>query len=91
MNEEGQWMLPGDREILTYLRTRGDDRAPFIANRLGLHLGYVEERCGVLADRGLVETAEDGTVFRLTEHGQRFVEDVTEGGADGRGQHGRDG
>ena len=65
------WMRPADEEILRALRDQRPDYLALVANRLGMHLGYVERRCAVLVEEGLVEAVSAEAVYRTTELGQR--------------------
>lgn len=63
------WMRPGDRAILRFLATEGAEYPAIVANRTGMHVPRVEERCEVLAERGLTEAVSDEVVYRITEDG----------------------
>jgi DNA-binding IclR family transcriptional regulator len=66
-------MRPADEEILRALRDQRPDYLALVANRLGMHLGYVERRCAVLVEEGLVEPVSAEAVYRTTELGQRYL------------------
>lgn len=83
---DGVRLGPADREILRYLRDERADYLPILANRLGMHLGYVERRCALLVDCGLVEPISDEVVYRVTDLGVRYLEgDVGEEAIDPAG------
>lgn len=67
------WMRAADEEILRELCEERPDYLPLIANRLGMHLGYVERRCSVLVEHGLVEAVTGEVVYRTTERGEQFL------------------
>lgn len=67
------WMRPADEDILRELHEERPDYLALVANRLGMHLGYVERRCDVLVDRGLVEAVSRETVYRTTELGRQYL------------------
>jgi len=66
-------MRPADEEILSALYESRPDYLALVANRLGMHLGYVERRCDVLVDEGLVEAVTGEAVYRTTELGERYL------------------
>lgn len=67
------WMGPADEEILRELHEQRPDYLPLVANRLGMHLGYVERRCDELVERGLIEAVSGETVYRTTALGRRYL------------------
>lgn len=67
------WMRPADEDIIRDLCEERPDYLPLVANRLGMHLGYVERRCEVLVERGLVEPVTGEVVYRTTELGEQFL------------------
>ena len=71
------WMRPADEDILHELCEERPDYLPLVANRLGMHLGYVERRCSVLVEHGLVEWEETGV------HGARTFYDAADNTANG--------
>lgn len=68
------WMRAADRQILAFLATRRTDYPALIASRLGIHIPYVERRCAVLAEAGLLEAVTEETVYRITEQGMDYLE-----------------
>lgn len=66
-------MRPADEDILRDLCAERPDYLPLVANRLGMHLGYVERRCDVLVDQGLVEPVTAEVVYRTTELGEQYL------------------
>lgn len=64
-----------DEAILEHLRREQPDYIPFVANRLGMHLDYVDGRCELLVEYGLIEPATDEPVYRLTDRGERYLSD----------------
>lgn len=70
-----EWMHPADERILRYLEENPPDYVPLIANRLGMHLGYVERRVDALVDHGLVEPVSGESIYATTDHGERYVSD----------------
>jgi hypothetical protein len=67
------WMRPADEEILRELTVERPDYLPLVANRLGMHLGYVEDRCAVLVEHDLVEPVTAEVVYRTTELGEQYL------------------
>ena len=55
--------------VLEFLDERRADYPALIASRLGIHTPYVERRCGVMADRGLLEPVSEEVVYRITDAG----------------------
>ncbi|AQL41362.1 hypothetical protein BV210_00920 [Halorientalis sp. IM1011] len=72
------WMRPADERILRQLRDERPDYLALVANRLGMHLRYVERRCSVLVDHGLVEPVSGEVVYRTTERGEEFLAESAE-------------
>ncbi|QDX41407.1 DUF2250 domain-containing protein [Salarchaeum sp. JOR-1] len=66
-------LRPVDAAILEFLADDRVEYAAIIANRVGAHTPYVERRCAVLADRGLLEAVTGEVVFRATDAGKRAV------------------
>jgi predicted transcriptional regulator len=66
-------MRSADERILRQLQEERPDYLALVANRLGMHLRYVERRCAVLVDHGLVEAVSGEVVYRTTERGERFL------------------
>jgi predicted ArsR family transcriptional regulator len=74
-------MRAADERILRALHEDGPEYLPLVANRLGMHLGYVERRCDVLVDRNLVEAVSEETVYRATDLGRRYLAGEVDGAA----------
>lgn len=74
-------MRPADEEILRALRDQRPDYLALVANRLGMHLGYVERRCEVLVEEGLVEPVSAEAVYRTTDLGRRYLAGEVDGTA----------
>ena len=55
MQDELYGMWPVDTFTLQDLLSEQPDYIPLVANRLGMHLAYVESRCDHLRERGLIE------------------------------------
>lgn len=68
------WSRPADTIILEFLADRDPEYPAIVANRIGMHAPYVETRCEVLAERGLVEPVSGEVVYRLTERGERALD-----------------
>jgi DNA-binding MarR family transcriptional regulator len=75
MAASSEWMHPADDRILRYLEEHPPDYVPLIANRLGMHLGYVERRVDALVDHGLVEPISGESIYAVTDRGERYVAD----------------
>ena len=71
-------MRPADERILRQLCEERPDYLALVANRLGMHVRYVERRCGVLVDRGLVEPVSGEVVYRTTERGEQVLAERSE-------------
>lgn len=71
-----------DAAILDFLADGRVEYAAIIANRVGAHTPYVERRCRVLVDRGLIEPVTSEVVYRATDAGQRAAEDGPDADAD---------
>lgn len=66
-------MRLADERILTYLQDHPPDYIPLIANRLGMHLGYVEDRRDVLLEYGLIEPVTNERIYGLSDRGERYL------------------
>lgn len=62
-----------DEAILEDLQREQPDCIPFVANRLGMHLKYVDGRCESLVEHGLIEQVTGEPVYCLTDHGERYL------------------
>lgn len=67
------WMRRADEQILRQLATQRPDYLALVATRLGMHLRYVERRCDVLVEHGLVEQVSHEAVYRTTERGEQYL------------------
>lgn len=66
-------LRPADHRILEHLRDNPPEYIPLIANRLGMHLDYAEQRCEVLIDEGLMEPVTNEKIYRLSDRGERYL------------------
>jgi len=67
------WLRPADEAILDFLDGEGVEYPAIVAHRTGIHVPYVERRCAVLAERGLLERVSGEVVYRVTERGRRHA------------------
>lgn len=79
MSTRPDWSHPADERIVRYLRENPPDYVPLIANRLGMHLGYVERRVEAMVDRGLVEPVTGEVVYTVTDRGEQYLSEGTTG------------
>jgi predicted ArsR family transcriptional regulator len=70
-----EWLRPVDEQILEYLREHPPEYIPLVANRLGVHLKYAEQRFVVLVDHGLVQPVTNEVIYGITEQGERLLAD----------------
>jgi DNA-binding MarR family transcriptional regulator len=68
-----EWTHPADERILQYLEENPPDYVPLIANRLGMHLGYVEKRVDTLVEHGLVEPVTGEEIYAVTTRGEAYL------------------
>lgn len=68
-----EWTHPADERILRYLSEHPPDYVPLIANRLGMHLGYVEGRVETLVEQEMVEPVSGESIYAVTDRGERFL------------------
>lgn len=73
MTQNPDWMHSADARILEDLRRNQPDYVPLVANRLGMHLRYVDGRCDLLVEHGLLTQVTGEAVFRLTDRGERYL------------------
>lgn len=71
--ETPDWMHSADPAILDDLGRNQPDYLPLVANRLGMHLDYVDGRCQRLVERGFLKQVTGETVYRLTDRGEEYV------------------
>jgi len=83
MNTSPEWTHPADERILQYLAENPPDYVALVANRLGMHLGYVERRVETLVDHGLVKQVSGEAVYVVTDRGERYLADEAVAVADG--------
>ncbi|MEF8777603.1 MAG: hypothetical protein V5A36_01695 [Natronomonas sp.] len=69
---------PADERILSYLSEHPPDYVPIVANRLGMHLRYVERRVDILVDRELLQPVTGEVIYTATEKGERWLADRAE-------------
>ncbi|WP_433629870.1 winged helix-turn-helix domain-containing protein [Halomicrococcus sp. NG-SE-24] len=74
MTEPPDWMRPVDRDILAALERAQPEYVPLLANRLGLHLTYVERRFERLVEHDFVEPVSGEAVYRLTSRGESLLD-----------------
>ncbi|WP_227356658.1 hypothetical protein [Haladaptatus salinisoli] len=73
MIERPDWMRPVDVDILVALQRTQPEYIPILANRMGMHLPYVERRCELLADGELITAVTGEVVYRLTSDGEALL------------------
>lgn len=66
-------LRPADRRILEYLDSNPPDYIPLIANRLGLPLGYANDRRDVLVEQGMMRPVTNEAIYQLTEQGEQYL------------------
>lgn len=81
MLDEENWTQPADERILRYLSENPPDYVPLVANRLGLHLGYVERRVDVLVSQGLLEAVTGEEVYVTTDCGESCLAEAASSAA----------
>lgn len=73
MTEHHDWMRPVDIDILTALQRTQPEYIPILANRLGMHLPYVERRCALLIEHELITAVTGEVVYGLTSDGEALL------------------
>lgn len=73
MSTTPEWTHPADERILRHLKDNPPDYVPIIANRLGMHLGYVESRVDTLVEYGLLEPVTGEVIYAVTDRGERYL------------------
>lgn len=73
MSKTPPWMRPADEAILKEFLNEQPSYIPLVANRLGMHLSYVEARCEQLTDRGLLEAVTNEAVYVGTDQGANYL------------------
>ena len=74
------WMTTADETILRDLRAEQPDYATLVASRLGMLPNYVDDRCHALEENGLIESVSSEVVYRVTDRGERFLDDELDAG-----------
>ncbi|WP_276260466.1 hypothetical protein [Haloglomus litoreum] len=64
---------PADERILEFFGNNPPEYVPIVANRLGIHLRYAEQRVEVLVEQGLLRPVSNEVVYTTTEAGERVV------------------
>jgi len=67
-------MRPADDAILEFMRDRRAEYPAIVANRIGMHAPYVEDRFERLAEFGLLESVTDEVVYRITADGECYLD-----------------
>ena len=62
-----------DEAILKAFYRDQPDYIPLIANRLEMHVTYVETRCATLREYGLLEPVTDEVVYAVTDRGEAYL------------------
>lgn len=70
-------MHPADERILSHLNENPPDYIPLVANRLGMHLGYVEGRIETLVELGFVRPVSEEVIYGVTDRGERYLTEET--------------
>lgn len=66
-------MRSTDDAILEDFHREQPDYIPLVANRLGMHLDYVDKRCQRFVEHGLLKQVTGEAVYRVTERGERYL------------------
>jgi predicted transcriptional regulator len=69
------WLRSVDVSILEYLERHPPEYVPLVANRLGVHLGYAEDRFALLVEEGMVRPVTNESIYTITEDGRRLLAD----------------
>ncbi|PSP67774.1 hypothetical protein BRC79_06320 [Halobacteriales archaeon QH_8_67_27] len=78
MSQHPDWFRGADAAILSHLSDERPTYVPIIANRLGMPTEYTERRVERLVEDDLIEPISAEVVYRITERGERFLQDYTE-------------
>ena len=73
MSQKQISLYASDHAVLEDILREQPDYIPLVANRLGMHLSYVETRCNRLVELGLLETVTNEVVYAVTERGEAFL------------------
>lgn len=76
MPNDESMLNKADNAILEDLHREQPDYIPLVANRLGMHLTYVETRCEELVDDGLLTQVTGEAVYCLTADGEQYLSDA---------------
>lgn len=77
-NRVSEQLTAVDETVLITFRTKPIQYPALIASRSGLHIPYAEQRCQVLADRGLLEQVSDEVAYRVTAAGRDYLDAQTD-------------
>jgi len=72
------WLRSVDVSILEYLERHPPEYVPLVANRLGVHLGYAEDRFALLVEEGMVRPVTNESIYTITDDGRRVLADGEE-------------
>ena len=72
-------LTDADRRVLSFLHTNGVEFPALIASNTGLYVTLAERRCSFLEEVGYIESVDEATVYRLTEHGVAYLESEGDG------------
>jgi predicted transcriptional regulator len=67
------WLRSVDVSILEYLERHPPEYVPLVANRLGVHLGYAEDRFALLVEEGMVRPVTNESIYTITDEGRRLL------------------
>lgn len=67
------WLRSVDISILEYLERHPPEYVPLVANRLGVHLGYAEDRFALLVEEGMVRPVTNESIYTITDEGRRLL------------------
>lgn len=73
MSQDYNWMQAADEAILRGFYRDQPDYIPLVANRLGMHVTYVEARCAILRENGFLEPVTDEVVYAVTDRGEAYL------------------
>lgn len=73
MTTTADWTHPADETILRYFAEHPPEYVPLVANRLGMHLGYVEGRVERLVREGFLVAITGEVVYAITDEGERYL------------------
>lgn len=66
-------MHPADERILSHLSENPPNYIPIVANKLGMHLGYVERRVETLVELGFLQPVSEEVIYAVTDLGERYL------------------